>query len=122
VGSDGGNGGYLAGQWPTFWNNLVTGWTGFVRVDGTTYTWMGNPQPLPTVANQTSFSYTSTKSTFAFDVAGLVTLTATFLSPVVPNDMLRQSFPVTYLSVEVQSADNNQHDVQLYTDISAGKF
>lgn len=28
AGSDGGNGGYLAGEWPTFWAGQVTGWTG----------------------------------------------------------------------------------------------
>ncbi|KAF4772240.1 hypothetical protein HAV15_011255 [Penicillium sp. str.  len=39
VGNDGGNGGYLAGQWPVFWG--INGWTGMIRVDGSTYTWMG---------------------------------------------------------------------------------
>lgn len=33
AGSDGGNGGYLAGQWPTFWSGQITGWTGYIRVD-----------------------------------------------------------------------------------------
>jgi hypothetical protein len=37
VGSDGGNGGYLAGEWPTFWQGQVTGWSGFIRVDNVTY-------------------------------------------------------------------------------------
>lgn len=32
AGSDGGNGGYLAGEWPTFWTGAVTGWTGMIRV------------------------------------------------------------------------------------------
>jgi hypothetical protein len=26
AGSDGGNGGYLAGEWPTFWTGQVTAW------------------------------------------------------------------------------------------------
>ncbi|KAK3676571.1 hypothetical protein LTR78_003345 [Recurvomyces mirabilis] len=51
--------------------------------------------------------------------AGPVTLTVTFLSPVTPNDMLRQSMPITYIDVAVKSNDGNKHDVQLYTDISA---
>lgn len=33
AGSNGGNGGYLAGQWPTFWAGQITGWTGYIRVD-----------------------------------------------------------------------------------------
>ena len=32
AGSDGGNGGYLAGQWPTHWFGQATGWTGMIRV------------------------------------------------------------------------------------------
>jgi len=52
--------------------------------------------------------------------AGPVTMTITFLSPVTPDDLLRQSMPVSYLTVQVQSADGQEHDVQLYTDVSAG--
>ncbi|TKA81082.1 hypothetical protein B0A55_02543 [Friedmanniomyces simplex] len=118
AGSDGGNGGYLAGQWPSLWAGQITGWTGLVRVDDTVYTWMGLPKPLPTAVNQTSFTYTSARSIFSMD-AGPVTLNVTFLSPVTPNDLLRQSMPITYLSVEVQSADGKEHNVQLYTDVSA---
>ncbi|EMC99870.1 hypothetical protein BAUCODRAFT_63305 [Baudoinia panamericana UAMH 10762] len=118
AGSDGGNGGYLAGQWATFWAGAITGWTGMVRVDNTTYTWMGNPDPLPTVVTQNSFSYTSTRSIFAM-TAGPVSLNITFLSPVTPDDFLRQSMPITYMSVQVHSTDGKQHSVQLYTDVSA---
>lgn len=91
-----------------------------IRVDNTTYTWMGNPNPLPRVADQTSFAYTSTRSIFEFDVGGLVTLKVRFVSPITPNDLLRQSTPVSYMSVSVSSNDGNQHDVQVYTDITAG--
>ena len=53
------------------------------------------------------------------DVGGLVTMNITFLSPVTPDNMLRQSMPVSYLNVEIQSADGNEHGVSIYTDISA---
>lgn len=121
AGSDGGNGGYLAGQWPTFWNGEITGWTGLIRVDNVTYTWLGDPAPLPTVVNQTAFSYTSTRSIFTMNVDGKIGMNITFLSPVTPTDMLRQSVPVSYMNVAVYSIDGNQHDVQLYSDVSAGK-
>jgi len=60
AGPDGGNGGYLAGEWPIFWTGQVTGWTGMVMVDGLPYLWMGDPPNVPLV-NQTAFSYTSTR-------------------------------------------------------------
>lgn len=82
---------------------------------------MGAPAPLPTIVNQTSFEYTSTRSTFIMDVGGLVTMNITFLSPVNPTDLMRQSLPFSYLDVVVSSADGALHDVQLYTDITAGQ-
>jgi hypothetical protein len=55
------------------------------------------------------------------NVGGLVEMNITFLSPLTPGDHKRQSLIFTYLDVAVQSLDGNSHDVQLYTDISAGK-
>ena len=100
----------------------ILGWTGMIRVDNTSYTWMGRPDPLPTVVTQTSFEYTSTRSTFVMDVAGLVEMNITFLSPITPTDLKRQSLVFSYLDVSVTSTDGAAHDVQLYADITAGKF
>ncbi|EKG11503.1 Six-hairpin glycosidase-like protein [Macrophomina phaseolina MS6] len=121
AGSDGGNGGYLAGQWPVHWSNQITGWAGLIRVDGTTYKWLGDPLGPggPAVVTQNSFEYTSTKSLFNQNVEGKVALNITFLSPVTPDDFRRQSLVFSYLNVEVASIDGAEHDVQLYSDISA---
>lgn len=54
------------------------------------------------------------------NVNNTVSITVTFLSPVTPDDFLRLSLPFSYMEVEVASLDGNQHDVQLYTDVSAG--
>jgi len=56
-------------------NCAVTAWTGFIKVDGTTYTWMGAAQVngfFPPSVTQTSFQYTSERSTFIMNVAGKV--------------------------------------------------
>jgi len=119
AGSDGGNGGYLAGQWPQFWQGQITGWTGIIRVDNTSYTWMGAPVGPSALVNQTDFTYTSTQSVFTMDVAGLVRMTITFLSPVTPTDYMRQSLVFSYLDVAVTSIDGANHVVELYTDVSA---
>lgn len=81
---------------------------------------MGNPDPLPEVADQTSFSYTSTRSIFDFDVGGVVSLKIEFLSPISPDDLVRQSASVSYMTVDVSSKDGQEHDIQIYTDVSAG--
>ncbi|KAA8575420.1 hypothetical protein EYC84_004586 [Monilinia fructicola] len=102
----------------------IMGMTGIVIVDGEPSTWMGYPfaadqKTLLQEANQTSFEYTSTKSIFTFDVGGKINLTATFLSPLTPHDLKRQSLTMSYLHVNVVSTDGASHDVSIYTDISA---
>jgi hypothetical protein len=81
-------------------------------------TWMGAPSG-PAVANQTSFEYTSTRSIFTLSVDGKVGMNVTFLSPVEPTDLKRQSIPASYMNVEVFSIDGAEHKVQLYSDVSA---
>ena len=82
---------------------------------------MGAPLEVGSNVKQTSFEYTSTRSIFTLDVADKVELKVTFLSPVVPDDLMKASLPQSFMNVDVSSTDGNEHDVQLYTDISAGK-
>jgi hypothetical protein len=82
---------------------------------------MGAPVDVE-AANQVAFEYTSTKSIFTIEVDDKVTIKVTFLSPLTPKDFKRQSLIFSYLQVEVASTDGSEHDVQLYTDISAGKY
>jgi len=89
-----------------------------IRVDGEVYTWMGIPGSR--LVTQTSYQYTSTKSIFTMDVGGVVEMNITFLSPVTPDDLKRQSLSFSYLHVDVSSTDGKSHNVQLYSDISAG--
>jgi hypothetical protein len=79
---------------------------------------MGAPNG-PAVASQTHFEYTSTRSVFTLSVGGKVGMNVTFLSPVEPTDLKRQSIPASYMNVEVFSIDGAQHKVQLYSDVSA---
>lgn len=41
------------------------------------------------------------------------------MSSLQPNDLGKQSFPFSYLSLSAASNDGGSHSVQLYTDISA---
>lgn len=90
--------------------------------DGNTHTWMGAPEQNEVYTNQTSYEYTTTRSIFKMNVANSVEMTITFLSPLTPEDLKRSSLPYSYMEVEVKSMDGDSHEVQLYTDISAGAF
>jgi hypothetical protein len=83
---------------------------------------MGNPAPGATNVDQTSYTYTSTKSIFTMNVGDKLQMIITFLSPVNPDDLKRQSLTLSYMQVSVVSLDGRNHDVQLYSDISAGAF
>jgi hypothetical protein len=71
-------------------------------------------------AKQVFLHYTSTKSEFVFDVDGKVNLTVTFLSPVYPDDLARQSQQFSYVSVKVACSDTQKRNVQVYMDVSGG--
>lgn len=47
---------------------------------------------------------------------------ALILIPHQPSDLVRQSMPFSYLSMTAESNDGNAHDVQVYSDVSGGKF
>lgn len=90
-----------------------------IRVDGKAFNWMGAPKDIAK-ASQTSAQFTSTKSIFTISADNKVSIKVTFMSPVTPNDLKRQSLIFSYMQVEVASIDGSDHKVQIYTDISAG--
>jgi hypothetical protein len=101
----------------------VTGWAGLIKVDGTSYTWMGAPKvfaKFPPNVEQTGFEYTSERSTFIMNVGNKISMNVTFISPITPTDLKRQSIIGSYLQVTVASMDGAAHEVQLYADTSAG--
>jgi hypothetical protein len=112
----------LTGTWSTFWTGHVTAMCGIARVDGTPYLFAGAPVlpsgPALSTMTQTSLQVTGTRSVYTLTGGG-VTLTVTFLSPVDPADLRRQSVPFGYVSIQAASADGRAHSVDLHFDVSA---
>lgn len=100
-------------------SQAVQGWQGFIRVDDVAYNWMGGHSGAD-LAEQTSLTYTSTRSTFSLTVEDKIDLQVEFLSPVYPDDLIRQSITFSYVEVSVKSLDGQDHDVQIYADVSGG--
>ncbi|KAG8872279.1 hypothetical protein FRB98_009705 [Tulasnella sp. 332] len=111
-----GTGKTLFNEWPTFWNGDITGWAGYIRVDGTAYAYMGTGGGA-TASVQKSVTITSTQSTFVI-TAGGIDLTVNFLSPVEPTSLVNQSLPFSYLALSAIANDGRSHAVQFYSDIS----
>jgi len=133
TGQEGGNGGYLAGRWAQFWPiqfpqnpfGYRLGWAGLIQVNGQTYEFMGRPNEdfignRHRRAIQRGFRYTASKSIFEFEADGIRFL-ATFLSPIPhQGDLVRQSLPFSYLTIEVLHDTLKDSDrVVVYTDIQA---
>ncbi|MEC3978685.1 glutaminase domain-containing protein [Amycolatopsis sp. H20-H5] len=112
----------LAGSWSTFWAGHITALCGIARVDGVAYVFAGAPAlpsgPALSVMTQTSLQVTGTRSSYVLTGGG-VSLTVTFLSPVDPGDLRRQSVPFGYVSIQAASSDGRAHSVDLHFDISA---
>ncbi|KAH9910635.1 uncharacterized protein B0H18DRAFT_1110738, partial [Fomitopsis serialis] len=112
----------LNNQLPSFFDTEQDiGWNCYIRVDGKTYIVFGdnNFPPNYTVAVgslvQTELSPTRTMQTIE---AGPLNITLTFLSPIDPSDLIRQSLPFSYAAVEFASTDGQPHDIQMYCDLT----
>ncbi|KLO07475.1 hypothetical protein SCHPADRAFT_881683 [Schizopora paradoxa] len=102
--------------WPA-WDDQTT-WSCIVTVDSAPYMIMGSFNLTNTThANQTAISFTATRTSATF-AAGPVIVNATFLSPVTPNDLVRQSMPFVYFYLDISSTDGASHNIRIYSDIN----
>jgi hypothetical protein len=100
-------------------------WTGarnplhsMIRIDGKVYRLMGSAPGKVQPMTQVSLKITPTSSVYEF-ATKQVSVTLTFLSPLLVKDLDLLSRPVTYLSWNIVSLDGQQHDVQLYADFGS---
>ena len=103
---------------PQFWNGQNLTWSVMARVDGQTYSLFGVPEPVEGVQSGSLISadFTSTHTTFVVD-GGSATFTLDFFSPVSPQNYIRQSLPLSYLTVFASVSDGSSHSIQIYSDI-----
>ena len=95
-------------------NQQTLGWTILAQVDGKTFTLFGAPDGITNAkaAVQKSINYSSTHTIAKLD-AGAASIVLDFFSPVSPNNYLRQSFPLSYVTITVSGSS----DVQILSAI-----
>jgi len=104
-------------QGPTrHWTGVEQRLDGIVRVDGHPWHFMGRAS-IPALPQVTRAIW-PTRTMYDFEGAG-IHLTATFLTPALPQDLVALSRPLTYLTWTVRSADGAAHAVQLTVGVSA---
>ncbi|KLO15798.1 DUF1793-domain-containing protein [Schizopora paradoxa] len=113
------NGGFLFRSTPSFWPawDDQTAWTYIVVVDNAPYAILGSVlPPNVTLANQTAANFTATRTSFTF-ITGPVEVNVTFLSPITPNDLARQSMPFAYVYMDIATTDGAPHNIHIYSDV-----
>jgi len=100
----------------THWTGAVQPLAAAVRIDGTARRVIGNsgPEPLP----QLDVVVHPTRTVYRFEELG-VRLTLSFVTPALPDDLLRLSWPVTYLEFGLESVDGKDHQVELFCQLPA---
>ncbi|KAK0466307.1 uncharacterized protein EV420DRAFT_1261099 [Desarmillaria tabescens] len=104
-------------QWPQFWTeSRILGWSGWIRIDGSTFQLWGDSPG--TATNLTSFEVTPTRTILSIH-ANTTNVNVTFLGPIEPTNLVLQSLPFSYVYIDVESNNGQEHSLQLYSDISA---
>ncbi|MFQ9799102.1 MAG: DUF4964 domain-containing protein [Clostridia bacterium] len=91
---------HLAGDTTRHWTGKPNTLLGTVSIDGQSYGFMGAQENLPALS-QTQISITALKTTYIFR-QDMVELTATFLSPQLPDQLEIMSQPVSYLEIQTR--------------------
>ncbi len=100
------------------WTGAEHPLSGYVRIDGTTYRFLGRQvQGIPFIPQQ-EVKVFPTRTIFRF-ANERIELSLTFLTPCLPNDLDLFSWPLTYIYWSVRSVDSLAHDVSLYFDAAS---
>ncbi|MBI9017561.1 MAG: DUF4965 domain-containing protein [Phycisphaerae bacterium] len=107
----------LYDTWPQHWTLHTHAMCGLIRIDGSTYRFMGDLTNVDAIP-QTDLQVTATQTEYQFKGAG-VQLNVKFTSPLLVDDLDLLSRPVNYVTFAVKSIDGLEHDVQVYFDATA---
>ncbi|KAH9079604.1 hypothetical protein EDB83DRAFT_2216395 [Lactarius deliciosus] len=90
-----------------------------VRVDNKTFGFLGpGLDPTISLVNLTNVESSPTQTLLTAE-AGPMQINLTFLNPIEPGDWVKQSIPLSYMSLTAKSLDGAAHAVQVYSDLSA---
>lgn len=107
----------LNGSPTRHWTGVPQQLNGIVKIDGHSFRFMGDERDVPALS-QVSRTIWPTRTIYEFEGQG-IHLTATFLTPALPQDLDVLSRPLTYLTWSVRSTDSRSHAVELWVGASA---
>ena len=93
-------------HWTEKPNTLI----GIAEIDGTPYRFIGADSSIPAM-EQVSLDVTALETVYRFRAGGII-LTASFMTPLFPDDYEHLTRPVSYLELYAESEDAQPHHVQ----------
>jgi len=108
----------LTGADTTHWTGKAQPMTSLVRIDGKTFRLMGKEPAAVPALPQTQVQVLPTRTIYSFAGEG-VSLTLTFMTAALPEDLNLLSRPVTYLTWDCSATDGQKHAIETYFDASA---
>ncbi|KAL5536140.1 hypothetical protein ACEPAF_4245 [Sanghuangporus sanghuang] len=105
----------LVNSFPDAWDTTdAFGWYSSVVVDDTPYKLLAETNvPEIALANQTAVEFSATRTSFIF-TTGPMQINMSFISPIEPTDLVRQSIPFSYITMSASSIDGNTHNVRMF--------
>ncbi len=107
------------------WTGACNSMSGMIRYDGKAYRFMGKVVPFeryyycePDILPQTEVNIYPTRTEYKFENDDLI-LTVTFVSPLIINDLMLMSRPVSYIKYDIDVKNGKQIDTEIYFDISS---
>ena len=98
------------------WTGVPQPMSGFVRVDGKNYRYLGDADRSVPAMREVSHEITPTRTLVTIE-NDQIEMKLCFFTPAFPDDMAVMARPVTYLTWAVKSRDGAAHDVALYLDV-----
>ncbi|HVC47105.1 MAG TPA: DUF4965 domain-containing protein [Terracidiphilus sp.] len=98
------------------WTGVAQPISGFVRVDGKNFRYLGDADDEVPAMREVHRAMTPTRTLVTLE-NDQIELTLCFFTPAFPEDMAVMARPVTYLTWTVRSRDGAAHNVTLYLDV-----
>lgn len=114
---------HLTDDVPRHWSGYRNSMTGLVFVDDQCYRFMGKVQVdnrmymnEPEVLQQKSVTVMPTRTVYCFENS-MVELIVEFMSPLLADDLMLMSRPVSYITYKLRTKNGKKHNFKVYIDI-----
>jgi len=106
---------HLYDEWPVLWDGTIKALSGIIRIDGSSYRFMGPADLVSEVFPQKNVKVFPTRTEYVFS-DNHVMLIVEFITPALAQDLETLSLPITFIQFHIHSVDGMPHAVQIYYD------